>query len=116
MTDGPISPSCDATTAKKHSTCSSTHPVDGIDPAHCTDFGRVIDEADVSLRGGVKLPDFNVTKAIQKLFPNVCSDPVADRYSHSVVLLIFFLQRVTAADGQNKDLQSFKSSVVTIFD
>lgn len=111
MTDGPISQSCE-----NHSTCSSTHPVDGIDPPHCTDFGRVIDETDVSLSGGIKLLDFNVAKAVQKLFPNICSDPVADRYSHTVVLLVFFLQRVTAAHSQNKDLQSFGSSVGIILD
>lgn len=85
-----------AIVAKKHSTRSSTHPVDDVDSPHCTDFGRVVDEADVSLCGSVQLSDFNVPEAIQKLWPNVCSDPVADREPHSVVLLIVFLQRVTS--------------------
>lgn len=78
---------------------TSTHLVDKIDSSHCTDLRRVIDEADVSLRGSVQLSDFNVPEAIQKLGPNVCADSVADGDPHSVVLLIVFLQRV---DSESK--------------
>lgn len=87
--------------------------MDKIDSPHCTDLGRVIDEADVSLRGGVQLSDMNVPEAVQKLRPNVCSDPVADGNPHFVVLLVVFLQRKKKKvdSDSNSDAQSFTSSI-----
>lgn len=77
--------------------CCSTYLVDKIGSAHCTDLGRVVYEADVSLSGGVQLSDRNVPEAIQKLRPNVCPDPVANGNLHFVVLFIVFLQTVRSA-------------------
>ena len=68
--------------------------MDKIDSTDCTDLGRVVDEADVSLRGGVQLSDFDVTKAIQELRPNFGADPVADGQPHFVVLLVVLLRTV----------------------
>lgn len=62
-----------------------------VDPSHGPDPGRVIDEADVSLGGGIQLSDLNFTESIQELCPNITSDSVPDGDSNSVVLLIFFL-------------------------
>lgn len=78
----------------------STHPVDDVDSPHRAHFGRVIDEADVSLRGSIQLSDFNVAEAVQKLRPDVCSDPIADRDPHFVVLLVVFLQKTTQKSKQ----------------
>lgn len=66
--------------------------MDKVDPSHRPDLGRVVDETDVSLGGGVQLSDFNVPKPIQKLGPNVGPDSVADGDSHFVTLLVFSLQ------------------------
>lgn len=78
----------------------STHPVDDVDSPHRAHFGRVIDEADVSLRGSVQLSDLNVAKAVQKVRPDVRSDPVADSDPHFVVLLVVFLQKTTQESKQ----------------
>lgn len=51
-------------------TSSSTlaaHLVNNVDPTDRTDFGRVVDEADVSLCGGVKLSDLDVPETLEKL-------------------------------------------------
>lgn len=80
----------------------SSYPVDEIETSHCTDCGRVVDEADVSLRGSVQLSDFNVPEAVQKLGPNVRSDPVANGDPHSVVLLAVALRKVTLTRGQKR--------------
>lgn len=76
-------------------TSSSTltaHLVNNVDPTDRTDFGRVVDEADVSLCGGVKLSDLDVPETLEKLWPNVCSDAVADGDPHSVVLFVVLLR------------------------
>lgn len=70
-----------------------THPVHGVDPPHCADFGRVVDEADVSLGGGVQLSHLNVPEAIEELRPDVGPHPVADGDADFVILLVVFLQR-----------------------
>lgn len=72
---------------------SFSYPVHKVDSSDCADLGRVVDEADVSLCGSVQLSNFNVSKAMKKLGPNVRSDTVADCNSHFVVLLIIFLPR-----------------------
>lgn len=80
------------------------HPVDNVDSADGADSGRVVDEADVSLCGGVKLSDLDVPEAVEEVRPNVCPDAVADGDPHSVVLLVVPLQsdiptRVRAGGG-----------------
>lgn len=45
----------------------ATHPVNKVDPADRAHFGRVVDEADVSLCGGVKLSDLDVPETVEKL-------------------------------------------------
>lgn len=70
-----------------------THPVHGVDPPHCADFGRVVDEADVSLGGGVQLSHLNVPEAIEELRPDVGPHTVADGDADFVILLVVFLQR-----------------------
>lgn len=70
-----------------------THPVHGVDPPHCADFGCVVDKADVSLGGGVQLSHLNVPKAIEELCPDVGPHPVADCNADFVILLVVFLQR-----------------------
>lgn len=72
---------------------SVSYPVQKVDASHRSDLGRVIDEADVSLGGGVQLSDLNVAESIQELAPHVASDSVPDGDSNFVVLLIFFLQK-----------------------
>lgn len=67
------------------------HPVNSVDTADCTDFGRVVDEANVSFCGGVKLSDLDVPETVEKLQPNVCSNAVADSDPHSVVLFVVLL-------------------------
>lgn len=79
-----------------------------VDPPHCADFGRVVDEADVSLGGGVKLSHLDVPKAIEELRPDVGPHPVADSDAHFVILFVVFLQgkkKKTAAlaPSENKD-------------
>lgn len=81
--------------------------VDKVDPSHRADPGRVVDETDVPLGGGVQLSDFNVPEPIQKLGPNVGPDSVADGDPHFVPLLIFSLQEdpvrnVTAATERRR--------------
>lgn len=74
---------------------SVSYPVQKVDASHCSDLGRVIEKADVSLGGGVQLSDLNVAESIQELAPHVASDSVPDGDSNFVVLLIFFLQKKT---------------------
>lgn len=69
----------------------ATHPVNSVDTADRTDFGCVVDEADVSFCGGVKLPDLDVPETVEKLQPNVCSNAVADSNPHPVVFFVVHL-------------------------
>lgn len=68
-----------------------------VDPADRADFGRVVDEADVSLRGGVKLSHLDVPKALEKLGPNVRPDAVADGDPHAVLLVVVLLRSDTVS-------------------
>lgn len=69
-----------------------THPVHQVDPPHCADFGRVVDEADVSLGGGIQLSHLNVPEAIEELRPDVGPHPVADSDANFVIPIVVFLQ------------------------
>lgn len=66
-----------------------------VHPPHCADFGRVVDEADVSLGGGIQLSHLNVPEAIEELRPHVGPHPVADGDANFVILIVVFLQEKT---------------------
>lgn len=79
---------------------TSPHPVNHVDATNRPDFGRVVDEADVSLCGGVELPDLDVPETVEELGPNVGPDTVADGDSHCVVLFVVFLQSDTISKSE----------------
>ncbi len=72
--------------------CIVTNLAENIDTTDHSDFIGVIDEADISLGGGIELPDMNASKTVQELFPDVCSYAVSNGNSHFVVSVIVFLQ------------------------
>lgn len=84
---------------KQHNTPHATkilfysYFADNIDPTDSSNFIGVIDKADVSLGGGVQLPDVNVSEAFEELVPDVCSHTVTNGELHFVVSVIFLLQR-----------------------
>lgn len=78
----------------------SPHPVNHVDATNRPDSGRVVDEADVPLRGGVKLPDLDVPETVEELGPNVGPDTVADGDPHCVVLFVVFLQSDTVSESE----------------
>lgn len=79
---------------------TSPHPVNHVDATNRPDSGRVVDEADVSLCGGVKLPDLDVPETVEELGPNVGPDTVADGDPHCVVLFVVFLQSDTISKSE----------------
>lgn len=79
---------------------TSPHPVNHVDAADRPDPGRVVDEADVSLCGGVKLLDLDVPETVEELGPNVGPDTVADGDPHRVVLFVVFLQSDTISKSE----------------
>lgn len=62
-----------------------------VDSSNSPNFPCVVDKSHISLSGGVKLPNLNVPKAIEKLSPYLCSDTVANGQSYFMVLVIFSL-------------------------
>lgn len=62
-----------------------------VDSTNSSNLPCVVEKSHVPLGRGVKLSDLNVPKAIEKLPPNLCSDPVSDGQSHLMFLVIVFL-------------------------
>lgn len=62
-----------------------------VDSSDCSNFPSVVDKSHVSLGRSVKLSNLNVAKAVQKLFPNLCSHSVANGQSDFVVFVVFTL-------------------------
>lgn len=76
----------------RRKTCCRTYLADNIDTADHSDFIGVIDEADISLCGSIELSDMNASKAVQEIFPDLCSHAITNGDRHLVVSVIVFLQ------------------------
>ncbi len=61
--------------------------VQKADPSDSADLSSIVHESHVSLRGGVKLSDFNVTEALEEFPPDVWAESVPDGQTHGVLLI-----------------------------
>lgn len=61
--------------------------VQPADPSNGSDLPSVVHESQVSLRGGVKLSDFNVTESLEEFPPYVRPESVPDGQAHAVLLI-----------------------------
>lgn len=90
-----------------------THPVHQVDPPHGADLGRVVDEADVPLGGGIQLSHLNVPEAIEEIRPDVRPHPVADSNTNFVILIVVFLQEKNRTEVSIEKKQSPCLHIVT---
>lgn len=71
-----------------------SHPylVQKVNSSNCSYFPCVVEESYISLCGGIKLRNLDVSKATQELFPDFCSDTVANGQSYFMGLVSVSLQ------------------------
>lgn len=68
-----------------------------VNSSNSSNFSCIVDKSHISLRRGIKLPYFNISKAIEELSPYFCSQTIPNGQSYFMILVIVSLHR-------NKDM------------
>lgn len=72
-------------------TKSHSYPMEKVDSSNSANFPCIVDKSHISLGWSVKLSDLNVSKAMKKFSPYLCSHAVANGQSDFVVFVIMSL-------------------------
>lgn len=59
-----------------------------VDSSNCSNFPSIVDKSHISLSRTIKLSDLDVSEAVKKLSPNLCSHSVTNGQSDFVVFIV----------------------------